>query len=105
MPADAVQGGVVEQVLPNRKVEIKRARLEHHPEQSQRFARSQSDLGAEDADAPALNSKQPRHQGEQRALAGAVETKQRREARRCHAEIDVDKSVAIAVGMADAADR
>src|SRR4051794_10615252 len=53
----------------------------------------------------ALNSEQPRHQGEQRALAGAVEAKQRRKARRRDAEIDVDQGAAIAVGMADAADR
>ena len=38
-PADAVQGGVIKQVLPNRQVEVERARLEHHAEQPQRFAR------------------------------------------------------------------
>ena len=37
-PADAVQGGVIEQVLRHREVEIERTRLEHDAEQPQRFA-------------------------------------------------------------------
>ena len=37
-PADAVQRGVIEQVLHHREIEIERARLEHHAHQPQRFA-------------------------------------------------------------------
>ena len=38
-PGDAVQGGVIQQVLRHREVEIERAGLKHHAEQPQRFAR------------------------------------------------------------------
>ena len=104
-PADAVQGGVIQQVLPHRQIEVERARLEHDPEPPQRFARCCADVVAENADAAALNSEQPRHQREQRALAGTVEPEQGRETRRCYAEVDVDEGVAIAVAMTDADDR
>ena len=104
-PADAVQGCVIEQVLHHREVEVERARLEHHAQQPQRLARRASDVVTENADAAALNSEQPRDQREQRALAGAIETEQRGEARRRHGEFDVDQGAARAVGMADAVDR
>ena len=90
-PGDAVQGGVIEQVLRHREVEIERARLEHHAQQPQRFARRTADVVAEDADAPGLNAEQPRDQREQRALAGAVEAEQRRETGRRNREADVDQ--------------
>ena len=48
-PADAVQRGVIEQVLHHREIEIERARLEHHAEQPQRFAGRAPDVVAEDA--------------------------------------------------------
>jgi hypothetical protein len=41
-----VQGGVIEQVLRHREVEIERARLEHHAEQPQRFAGRARDVMA-----------------------------------------------------------
>ena len=43
-PADAVQGGVIEQVVAHRDVEIERARLEHHAEPAQRLARRARDI-------------------------------------------------------------
>jgi hypothetical protein len=60
---------------------------------------------AEDADMPALDSEQPRDQREQRALAGAVQAKQRGETCRCDGEADVDQRLSRAIGMADAVDR
>ena len=51
---DAVQGGVIEQVLRHREIEIERARLEHDAEQPQRLARRAADVVAEDADPPGL---------------------------------------------------
>ena len=88
-PADAVQGGVIEQVLRHREIEIERARLEHDAEQPQRLAGRAADVVAENADASVLDAEQPRDQREQRALAGAVEAEQRGEARRRHREVDV----------------
>jgi len=37
-PVNAVQGGVIEQVLRHREIEVERARLEHDAQQPQRFA-------------------------------------------------------------------
>ena len=91
-PGDAVQGGVIQQVLRHREIEIERARLEHDAEQPQRFARRTADVVAENADASGLDAEQPRHQREQRALAGAVEAEQRRETRRRDGEVDVDRA-------------
>ena len=79
---DAVQGGVIEQVLRHREIEIERARLEHDAEQPQRFARRAADVMAEDADAAGLDAEQPRDQREQRALSGAVQPEQRGKTRR-----------------------
>src|SRR5258705_1888315 len=104
-PDDAVQSRVIQQILSDRKVEIERAWLEHHAEQPERFARRDADVMAENADTSVLNSEQPRDQREQRALAGAVKAKQRREARRHNREIDVDEGAPRTVGMADAVDR
>ncbi len=87
-----MQRGVIEQVLRHREVEIERARLEHHAEQPQRLARACADVMAEDADAPGLDAEQPGDQREQRALAGAVEAKQRGETRRRDGEADVDRA-------------
>src|SRR6185436_7670336 len=102
---DAVQGGVIQQVLRHREVEIERAGLKHHPEQPQCFARCPRDVMAEDADMSALDSEQPRDQREERALAGAVQAEQRGEACRGDGEADVDQRLSRAIGMADAVDR
>src|SRR5216683_2029748 len=73
--------------------------------QQQRFAGLKADVVAEDTDASGLDAEQPRNQREQRALAGAVEAKQRREACRRDGEVDVDEGASDAIGMADAIDR
>ena len=104
-PIDAVQGSMIQQVLRDREIEVERARLEHHAQQPQRFAGFDADVVAEDADASGLDAEQPRDQREQRALAGAVEAKQRREACRRDGEVDVDEGASHAIGMADAIDR
>ena len=75
-----MQRGVVQQVLQHREIEVEGARLEHDPEQPQRFAGRTRDIVAEDADVPGLDAEQPGDQREQRALAGAVQSQKRREA-------------------------
>ena len=75
-PGDAVQGGMIQQVLRHREVEIERARLKHHAEQPQRLARRLRDVMAENTDMAALDAEQPRDQRKQGALAGAVQAQQ-----------------------------
>ena len=70
---------MVGQVLDHRQVEIEGARLEHHADQAQRFARRAFDVVPEDADVTALDAVEAGHQREQRALARAVEAEQNRE--------------------------
>jgi hypothetical protein len=60
---------------------------------------------AEDADAAGLDAEQPRDQREQRALAGAVEAKQRGKARRRDGKADIDQRPPRAIGMAEAESR
>src|SRR3954453_12680872 len=104
-PGDAVQSGVIQQVLRHREVEIERARLKHHAEQPQCFAGRARDVMAENADMATLNSEQPRDQRKQCAFAGAVQAEQRRETCRCDGEADVDQCLPRAIGMTDAVDR
>ena len=104
-PVDAVQRGMIEQVLRDREIEVERARLEHHAQAAQCLAGVAADVVAEDADMPGLHAEQPRDQREQRALAGAVEAEQGGEARRRDRKTDVVERPAGAVGMADAFDR
>src|SRR5229473_2581202 len=77
---DAVQGGMIQQVLHDREIEVERARLEHHAQQPQGFAGRKANVVAEDADAPGLDAEQPRDQREQCAFTRTVEAEQRREA-------------------------
>src|SRR3978361_2039107 len=60
---------------------------------------------AENADAPRLDSEQPRYQREQGALAGAVKTEQRRQACRLNREVNVDEGAPGTIAMAEAFDR
>ena len=54
-PADPVQGGVVQQVLHHRKIEVEGAGLEYDPEQAQRLARGVGDVVAENGNMALLN--------------------------------------------------
>jgi hypothetical protein len=78
--ADAVQGGVIGEVLHDRQVEIQGARLEHDADKAQRFARSMDNVVLEHRDAASLRAVEPRDEGEQRAFAGAVKPQQHGEA-------------------------
>src|SRR5262245_36592062 len=103
--ADAVQRGMVGQVLDHRQIEIERAGLEHHADQAQRLARRAFDVVPEDADATALHAVEAGHQREQRALARAVEAEQHREGRGRDRKAHVVERLAGAIEVADAFDR
>src|SRR5690606_20293443 len=63
--SDAVQGGVVEEVLPDGEVEIEGAGLEDDAETPERLARVPVDILAEDADAARPRRKQMADEREQ----------------------------------------
>ncbi len=75
-PAQAVQRGVVEQVLAHREVEIQRRLLEHHPHACQRPARVAAQFRALDPDLALGAFVEPGDQREQRGLAGPVGAQQ-----------------------------
>ena len=102
--ADAVQCSVIQQVLHDRQVEIERARLEHHAQQTQCPARLARHTMTEHVDRSVSRVVEPRDQGEQRGLSGAVQTEQRGEARLRHGQADVLQRLARSVGVADVAD-
>src|SRR4051812_33752988 len=102
---DAVQGGVILQVLRDREIEVEGTRLEHHAHSTQRLAGITPDVITEHGDLSVLYAEQPGDEGEQRALAGAVEPEQRRKTCRRHGETDIVQCFASAIGMADALDR
>ena len=101
--ADAVQRGVIQQILHDREIEIERARLEHHAQQAQRLAGLARHAMAEHVDRAVSRVVEPRDQREQRGLAGAVQPEQRGEARLRHRQADVLQRLARPIGVADAA--
>ena len=101
--ADAVQRGVIEQVLHHRQIEIERARLEHHAQQAQCPARLARHTMTQHLDRAVPRVVEPRDQREQRGLAGAVQAEQRGEARLRHGQADVLQRLARSVGVADVA--
>ncbi len=55
-PVNAVQGGMIEQILRDGEIEVQRSRLKHHAHAAQRFARFAPDIVAENADTPGLHA-------------------------------------------------
>ena len=100
-PADAVQRGVIEQIVHDGDVEIERARLKHHAQQTQRPARLTRYAMTEHLDRSVPRVVEPRDQREQRGLAGAVQAEQRGKARLRHGQADVLQCLARSVGVAD----
>ena len=73
---DAVQRRVIQQVLPDRNIDIERTGLKHDAELAQGRARLASDFVAENADLARSYRVEPRDQREHRRLAGAVQSQQ-----------------------------
>ncbi len=100
---DPVQGGVIQQVVDDRQIEVERARLEHHAQAAQRFARLARDAMTQHVDRSLLRVVKPCDEREQRGLAGAIQAQQRSEARLRHGEADILQRLVRTVGMAHAA--
>src|SRR6516164_8336656 len=80
--ADAVQGGMVGQILDHGEIEIERALLEYDADHAQSLARRMCDVAAENPDMTALDGVEARDQREQCALSSSVEAEQNGEGRR-----------------------
>src|SRR5262249_8177067 len=85
--------------------EVEGPQLEHHAKQAQGGTRRPRDVVTEDANLPTLRGKEPCDQGEQRALACAVEPKQDDKGRRRNRKADVGEGLPRPIGVADPIDR
>src|SRR6185437_16587701 len=74
----AVQGGVIEEVLRDREVRIEGRQLEYDAEPGQRLRRLLLDLPAEDPDRAAAMVVKPGDQGKEGCLPGAIQAEQHR---------------------------
>src|SRR6478735_5437011 len=79
--SNAVEGGVVEEILPDAEVQIERAGLKDDAKASQRRSGVSIYILAEDAYAAGAGRKQMADERKQRRLAGAVKTEQHGESR------------------------
>ena len=86
---DAMECGVIEQILGDREIKIQRSWLKYHAHAAERRAGLFFNIVTENADTPTLQTEQARNDREQCAFASAVETKQRRKASRCDRQADV----------------
>src|SRR4051812_11100485 len=103
--ADAVQGGVIDQILNDGEIEIEGARLKHHADRTQGLARRAHDVMTENPDVAALNGIETRNQRKKRALSGAVESQQNGESGWRDRESHVDQRRTRPITMAHTLDR
>ena len=104
-PAQAVQGGVVAQVLLDAQVQVQGALLEHHTELAQGLARLPGEVAAEHADLALLQLEEAGEQGDQGRLAGAVGAEQGVEVAGFDAQRDALEGFdAVVVGLAEIGD-
>src|SRR5215467_13610927 len=102
--ADAVQGGMVGQILDHGEIEVERALLEYDADHAQSLARRMSDIAAENPDMTALDGVEARDQREQCALSGSVEAEQNGEGGWRDGEGHLVERLTPAVAMAHAFD-
>jgi hypothetical protein len=72
-PANSVQRSVIIEVLGDRKLQVKGARLKHDPQQAKGRAWITAKFVIENADLASLSVEEPGDQGKKRALSGTVE--------------------------------
>ena len=102
--ANAVQRAVIEQVLPQRQVEIQRPALKHDAEALQRCRGAAPDVVPENADLAGDVVVEAGDQREQRRLAGAVEAQEHDEAATRNLERHVVESEILTEGVTDVLD-
>src|SRR5215831_2283890 len=102
--ADAVQRGVVGQILNHGEIEVERALLEYDADHAQSLARRMCDVAAENPDMTALDGVEARDQREQCALSSSVEAEQNGEGGWRDGEGHVVERLTPAVAMAHALD-
>ena len=102
--ADAVQRGVVHEVLGEREILVERARLEDDAETLQGRARLAAHVVAQNADLAGDVVVEARDEREQRRLAGAVEAEQDAEGAARHGQRHVVEREVVAEAVAHAVD-
>ncbi|MNF89624.1 hypothetical protein D3C84_721560 [compost metagenome] len=102
LSGQAVQGGVVAQVLFDAEVQVQGALLEHHAEAGEGGARLAAQAVAADADLALLQVIEAGEQGDQGRLAGTVGAEQGGEAARRQAEAHLLQGVTRSIGEAHA---
>ena len=102
--ANAVQRAVIEQVLPQRQIEIQRPALKDDAEALQRRRGAAPDVVTEYADLAGDVVVEAGDQREQRRLAGAVEAQQHDEAATRNLERHIVESEILTEGVADILD-
>ncbi|MCY1542827.1 hypothetical protein D9M68_785970 [compost metagenome] len=98
----AVEGGVVTQVLFDGEVQVQGALLEHHAEPGQGGARLAAQTMAADTDLALLQVEEAGEQGDQGGFAGTVGAEQGREAARRQAKVHLLQGAARPIGEAHA---
>jgi hypothetical protein len=102
-PADAMQGGMIEQVLAQAEIEVEGARLEHDAELRQGRGALAAHVEAQDPDRSGGAVMKPGDQREQGRLAGSIETKESREGTGRNLKIDAIEGLARPEGVAHVA--
>ena len=100
--ADAMQRGVVDEVLLDGNIRVERARLENDAELAERRARLTRDVMAPDGNPALARAVEASDQREQRRLAGAVQAEQDRERARRDGEADPLERTPRAIAVTDA---
>ena len=101
----AVQGGVIEQVLPDRQVGVEGPALEHDAEAGERLRGRALHVEAENPDLAGPVVIEPRDDGEERRLAGPVRPEQGDEGARRNLDRNVGEGLTRSEPVPDAANR
>ena len=102
---EAVQGGVIEEVLFDRKIEIEGWLLEDDTDPTQAFGRPLSDVHPKDADHSLALDIEPGGEREQRRLPGAVQPEQHGKITRRDRERDLLQHAARPEAVSEPLDR
>ena len=97
-----MQRSVIDEVLCDRKIEIKRTRLEYNAEDAECFTWTMPNVVTEYLNGPGLYPKQSRNERDESAFSGAVEPQQSDKCCRRHGKAHIVERLSGAIGMAQA---